>query len=173
MSAYVLYSCGCSLDVSAPCRLTQLLTADHAAAHFRHLLRLCEGSRNCSLHAPAPWMRRLTSYNRSLAPTAHFMQAEDCMRMTENLGGLCMNCARTAWTPGVGAAHAGSQAHAGLRDRLCLESRATFARNEQTRLGGGTRSALSAGAAWCWSVALDTRREELVTPRGQALQEHA
>ena len=30
---------------------------------------------------------------------------------------------------------------------------------------------LSAGAAWCWSVALDTRREELVTPRGQALQE--
>ena len=55
----------------------------------------------------------------------------------------CMNCARTAWTPGVGAADAGSQAHAGLRDRLCLESRATFARNEQTRLGGGTRSALS------------------------------
>ena len=55
------------------------------------------------------------------------------MRMTENLGGLCMNCARTAWTPGVGAADAGSQAHAGLRDRLCLESRATFARNEQTR----------------------------------------
>ena len=93
------------------------------------------------------------------------------MRMTENLGGLCMNCARTAWTPGVGAADAGSQAHAGLRDRLCLESRATFARNEQTRSGGGTRSALSAGAAWCWSVALDTRREELVTPRGQALQE--
>ena len=92
------------------------------------------------------------------------------MRMTENLGGLCMNCARTAWTPGVGAADAGSQAHAGLRDRLCLESRATFARNEQTRLGGGTCS-LSAGAAWCWSVALDTRREELVTPRGPALQE--
>ena len=30
---------------------------------------------------------------------------------------------------------------------------------------------LSAGAAWCWSVALDTRREELVTPRGPALQE--
>ena len=28
-----------------------------------------------------------------------------------------------------------------------------------------------AGAAWCWSVALDTRREELVTPRGPALQE--
>ena len=83
-------------------------------------------------------MRRLTSYNRSLAPTAHFMQAEDCMRMTENLGGLCINCARTALTPGVGAADAGSQAHAGLRDRLCLESRLC----EQTRLGGGTRSAL-------------------------------
>ena len=32
---------------------------------------------------------------------------------------------------------------------------------------------LSAGAAWCWSVALDTRCEELITPRGQALQEHA
>ena len=30
---------------------------------------------------------------------------------------------------------------------------------------------LSAGAAWCWSVALDTRREELVTPRGPVLQE--
>ena len=30
---------------------------------------------------------------------------------------------------------------------------------------------LSAGAAWCWSVAFDTRREELVTPRGPALQE--
>ena len=112
-----------------------------------HLLTARSCSRNDSLHAPAPLMRRLTSYNRSLAPTAHFMQAEDCMRMTENLGGLCMNCARTAWTPGVGAADAGSQAHAGLRDRLCLESRATFARNEQTReqtrLGGGTRSALS------------------------------
>ena len=51
--------------------------------------------------------------------------------MTENLGGLCMNCARTAWTPGVGAADAGSQAHAGLRDRLCLESRATFASRGQ------------------------------------------
>ena len=126
-------------------------------------------------------------------------------------------CARTARTPGVGA-------HAGLRDRLCLESRATFARNEQTRLGGGTRSALSrqglrGAGAWlsthgvkssslhegrrCRSmrecvggfrtstcpgplassvcecrqgyscVALDTRREELITPRGQALQEHA
>ena len=50
----------------------------------------------------------LTHDNRSLAPTAHFMQAEDCMRMTENLGGLCMNCARTARTPGVGAADAGS-----------------------------------------------------------------
>ena len=32
---------------------------------------------------------------------------------------------------------------------------------------------LSAGAAWCWSVAFDTRCEELITPRGQALQEHA
>ena len=93
------------------------------------------------------------------------------MRMTENLGGLCMNCARTAWTPGVGAADAGSQAHAGLRDRLCLESRATFARNEQTRQEV-ERGVLSlAGASWCWSVALDTRREELVTPRGPALQE--
>ena len=89
----------------------------------------------------------LTHDNRSLAPTAHFMQAEDCMRMTEKVGRLCMNCARTARTPGVGAADAGSQAHAGLRDRLCLESRATFARNDQTRpmneAGGGTRSALS------------------------------
>ena len=32
---------------------------------------------------------------------------------------------------------------------------------------------LSAVAVWCWSVALDTRREELITPRGQAMQEHA
>ena len=59
------------------------------------------------------------------------------MRMTENLGRLCMNCARTARTPGVGAADAGSQAHAGLRDRLSVRrSRATFARNEQRRSGG-------------------------------------
>ena len=93
------------------------------------------------------------------------------MRMTENLGGLCMNCARTAWTPGIGAADAGSQAHAGLRDsglrdRLCAK-RAKEARrwNEEC--------SLSAGAAWCWSVALDTRCEELITARGQALQEHA
>ena len=65
-------------------------------------------------------------------------------------------CARTARTPGVGAADAGSQAHAGLRDRLCLASRATFARNEQRRSGGGTRSALSrqglrGAGAWLWT----------------------
>ena len=94
----------------------------------------------------------LTHDNRSLAATTHFMQAEDCMRMTENLGRLCMNCARTAWTPGVGAADAGSQAHAGLRDRLCLESRATFARNEQTRQeverGVLSRQGLRGAGAW-------------------------
>ena len=44
MSAYVLYSCGCSLDVSAPCRLTQLLTA-------RNCPHSCPQS--CSLHATA------------------------------------------------------------------------------------------------------------------------
>ena len=91
-----------------------------------------------------------------------------------------MNCARTAWTPGVGAAHARSQAHGlrddsmhGLRDdRLCLRQLLRETSKRQAKeAGGGTRSALSAGAAWCWSVALDTRREELVTPRGQALQE--
>ena len=81
-------------------------------------LSLLECLRALFMLMHAPLMRRLTSYNRSLAATAHFMQAEDCMRMTENLGGLCMNCARTARTPGVGAADAGSQAHAGLRDRL-------------------------------------------------------
>ena len=171
MSAYVLYSCGCSLDVSAPCRLKQLLSAAHTAAHFRHLLRGCDGSRTCSVdataHAPAPWMRRRTACKRRTAWGGQRTAKRQ-------------KCARTARTPGVGAADAGSQAHAGLRDRLCLESRATFARNEQTRneqtrLGGGTRSALSlsAGAAWCWSVAFDTRCEELITPRGQALQEHA
>ena len=145
----MLTSCTCSTDATAH-------ATAHATARCTQLLTARSCSRNDSLHAPAPWMRRLTSYNRSLAPTAHFMQAEDCMRMTENLGGLCMNCARTAWTPGVGAADAGSQAHAGLRDRLCLESRATFARNEQTRLGGGTRSALSrqglrGAGAWLWT----------------------
>ena len=121
----------------------------HAAAHCTQLLT--QRPTSCT----APWMRRLTSYNRSLAPTAHFMQAEDCMRMTENLGGLCMNCARTAWTPGVGAADAGSQAHAGLRDRLCLESRATFARNEQTRQeverGVLSRQGLRGAGAWLWT----------------------
>ena len=97
------------------------------------------------------------------------------MRMTENLGGLCMNCARTARTPGVGAADAGSQAHAGLRDRLCLASqllRKTNKRANEARRWNEECS-LSAGAAWCWSVAFDTRCEELITPRGQALQEHA
>ena len=44
----MLYSCGCSLDVSAPCRLTQLLTAHHAAAHFRHLLRGYDGALHAS-----------------------------------------------------------------------------------------------------------------------------
>ena len=45
----------------------------------------------------------------------------------------------------------------------------TVARHEETRW----ECSLPAVAAWCWSVALDTRREELITPRGQALQEHA
>ena len=45
----------------------------------------------------------------------------------------------------------------------------TVARHEETRW----ECSLPAVAAWCWSVALDTRREELITPRGQAMQEHA
>ena len=70
-------------------------------------------------HAPAPWMRRRTACKRRTAWGGQRTAKRQ-------------KCARTARTPGVGAADAGSQAHAGLQT-LSSRSRATFARNEQTR----------------------------------------
>jgi len=61
LSAYVLYSCGCSLDVSAPCRLTQLLTARNCphscSRNCSPMLHWCNCACNCLLHAPAPLMQ--------------------------------------------------------------------------------------------------------------------
>ena len=144
-----------------------LHTADHAAAHFRHLLCGCDGSRTCSVdataHAPAPWMRR------------HKHLLRGCDGALHARGGL----------RGVDRGLPSVRSARGLQGRQELGRMLVCVTDFVLSLGQLLREtskrgrrwneecSLSAGAAWCWSVAFDTRCEELITPRGQALQEHA
>ena len=93
MSAYVLYSCGCSLDVSAPCRLTQLLTARNCSLHapaplmqLRMQLRMqLLAARSCSLHAAAHATTHFM--HRSVDATAHFIQPLTCSNCSLHASG--------------------------------------------------------------------------------------